>query len=69
MFFAAIECREHDGHYGAGIVTDQTHYVLIVPEVQGALSHLEIQPPSQTSRLEVVRHYRVVTRVSDNRGE
>lgn len=34
VLFALIQGREHDGHNGAHIVTDQTQDVLIIPKIQ-----------------------------------
>ena len=36
-----VESREHDGEDLGGVVTDQTHDVLVVPVVQRPLCHLE----------------------------
>lgn len=41
VFFTLIECREHDGHHGGGILTDQVYDVLIIPKVKSPLSHLK----------------------------
>lgn len=41
VFLALVECREHDGQDGGHIVTDEAEDVLIVPEVQSSLCHLE----------------------------
>lgn len=36
----AVEGREHDGQDLGGVVTDQTHDVLIVPVVKSSFCHL-----------------------------
>lgn len=36
----AVEGREHDGQDLGGVVTDQAHYVFIVPVVQSSFCHL-----------------------------
>ena len=53
MLFALVECREHDRNDRACIVTDQTNYILVIPEIQGPLRNLntwqEIQDKITTS--------------------
>lgn len=41
VLLSLIQGWEHDGQNGANIVTDQTKDVLIIPVVQGSLSHLQ----------------------------
>ena len=41
LFADAIQSREHNRHYHMVVLLNQTHYVLIIPEVQCTLSHLK----------------------------
>ena len=43
VLFTSIERWEHDGHYSGRVVAYQTNYVLIIPEVQRSLGHLNIR--------------------------
>lgn len=39
-FCVFVKRREHDRQYGIGIVTYQTHYILVVPVVESPLGDL-----------------------------
>lgn len=40
LFGDPVQAGEHDGQDDAGVLLDQTHYVLVVPVVQSSLCHL-----------------------------
>ena len=42
VLFTFVERRKHDGNYGGRVVAYQANNVLIIPEVQGSFSHLNI---------------------------
>ena len=43
MVFGLKECREYEGNDGVGVVADELHHTLVVPEVRGPLGHLEVR--------------------------
>ena len=50
VFLAPVEGREHDRHNHAGVVADQTHNVLVVPEVESPLRHLAVNSGTTARR-------------------
>lgn len=43
MFLALIQSRKHDWQDCGRVITNQTKDVLVIPEIQSSLSHLQVK--------------------------